>query len=512
MRIKTVISYLFNAFSPVSSSNVSSSNPRYSTPSIKNKSEIGNLSTTKDGIGTNKRLDALRESIKALEVEIEAAHRENEANRQVAVLKMDNLRRELETTKEIIVKNGGYDHDVKFVSYVKNRQVKDIRVNVEAVSEQTKSLMLKCLDSKSLTKVEQWIKSHKIDNCDTAKEGSAWDILWGDMDDEDEYISYTLKEMFEAIRAIFGKELGGEITEYTNLIDFHMETYNATDILAYVELLISIQVKILENNGKQTFTMNELISLRVGCALWKCQLHVDSDSYKHTAIEKQYSSESYVKLRKAIFAGLNSNKNIQPSQLQEKLVAIHETERIVGSMLNVRNSSKGNNAKIAGMRLGDAMDRGDFVKRHGLCFSFVKGSCTKGSSCRYKHDHALKLEALKLQDNGNDNGKGNRSENGKGNRSKPIPKSGDPGWIPTKVWDWKCNDTEKFKECKKCDKCAVLHKEWGRSGDWNGWNSTFFNNCPAHSTKDHKRIMAASNDSLGDDDLAIRNFIANAGK
>ena len=83
--------------------------------------------------------------------------------------------------------------------------------NVEAVSEQAKSLMLRCLDTKALTKVEQWIKSHKIDNCDTAKEGSAWDILWGDVDDEDEYISYTLKEMFEAIRAIFGKELGGEI-------------------------------------------------------------------------------------------------------------------------------------------------------------------------------------------------------------------------------------------------------------------------------------------------------------
>lgn len=63
MRIKTVISYLFNAFSPVSSSNVSSSNPRYNTPSIKKKSEIGNLSTTKDEIGTNKRLDALRENI-----------------------------------------------------------------------------------------------------------------------------------------------------------------------------------------------------------------------------------------------------------------------------------------------------------------------------------------------------------------------------------------------------------------------------------------------------------------
>ncbi len=33
-----------------------------------------------------------------------------------------------------------------------------------------------------------------------------------------------------------------------------------------------------KNKCKQTFTMNELISLCVGCALWKCQLHVDSDS------------------------------------------------------------------------------------------------------------------------------------------------------------------------------------------------------------------------------------------
>jgi hypothetical protein len=467
------------------------SNPRYGTPTIKKTKKKSEISSIKKTInGDNKHLALLKGKI----AKTQARNRKNH-HKCVDTLK--------ETIDEFI---GNKKRDIKFISYVKSRPTKDNIENVKAVSEQMKSLLLQCLDIKNLNKIEQWIKSHKIDNYDTAKEKSIWDIGWGSMEDEDEYINYTLKDMFEAIRAIFGKEMG-EITEYTNLIKFHMETYNATDIMEYIELLISIQVKILENNGKQTFTMNELIALRVGCALWKCQSHVDSDSHKHTKVEKQYSSESYVKLRKEIFLSLNDGKTIQPSKIQEKIVAIHETERVIGSMLNVpSNLSKGNDARIAGVSMSNTKAFDDFVKGNRLCFSFAKGSCNRGSSCKFKHDQALKLEASKLKGNNNSNNKGNN----RNNNNKNIPKKGDPGWIPDKIFNWKVKKDDKFKTCKKCDKCVGLHKEWDRE-EWNGWNSLIFNNCPGHTAKEHERIMNASNDSLNKDDLNIRNFITNKG-